>query len=135
MRIEKYFKEEIIKDFYMKQIKVDFMGYTYSNTKELSLHHIVPSRCGGETTYDNTCLLVRNTSHDYAHTIEAYEQKLYDYISKLILLEKQEGKISAKRLKEIREILLEFEYIYDGKINKKGKPIIKPEYKRERIKL
>ena len=74
----------------------DFMGYFFNNTKELTYHHIQPKNLGGKTTFDNGALLIRS-SHNYIHTIEDIDFKLFIELSQELKREHIDG-ITKERL-------------------------------------
>ena len=119
-------------DFKLNQLGYDFMGYYFDNRKELSYHHIKPTHSGGETTYDNGALLVRSTSHNYIHTIEEYDYKMFLMVTRLLFEEKYMGKVDTDILKEIDSILNCFESKYNGIYTKKGQPLVREEFTRRR---
>ena len=136
MKLEKYFRGEIIKDFYICELGIDFMGYTFEDPNELSYHHlIIPKREHGETSYENGAVLVRDTSHNYIHTIERYDWEVYESIKKEIIEQKNIGEISVENLKRIREYLEYFEEKYINTRTSKGNLIIPASYIRKRIEL
>lgn len=133
---------EMIKEFEIKKLGYDFMGYTFENINQLSFHHlVVPKRnCKAEGLGDgyifwNGAILRQNTAHDYLHTIERIDRELFLRITKYMIEENNNRKIDIDNLKRIREILLMFEDKYkDGK-NSNGKPLIKRKFITDRISL
>lgn len=126
----------MINEYKLKQLKFDFMGYTFDRTESLSFHHlIVPRRHGGPMTKQNGAILRQNTSHDYLHRIEGIDFDMFCAITSEMLDENIKGYLDIKNLKKIRDILLCFEREYSGTTTKKGKKIIKPEYIERRIVL
>lgn len=121
-------------DFNIDKKGYDFMGYEFFDRKELSYHHIQPRHYGGKTTYKNGSLLVRSTSHNYIHTIETFDFKLFIELSQELKLEHQDG-ITKEHLSNIRQILEFFEDKYECEYSKRGTPIIKEEFTRRRINL
>lgn len=119
-------------DFKLNQLGYDFMGYEFDSKKELSYHHIQPKHFGGQTTYDNGALLVRSTSHNYIHLIEEYDYKMFLMVSKLLIEEKNMGKVDIEILKEIDGILNCFEEKYERAYTKKGQPLVREEFTRRR---
>lgn len=121
-------------DFELDKKNYDFMGYLFNDKKELSYHHIQPRHYAGETTYENGSLLVRGTSHNYIHTIESIDFKIFLEISQELRKEHVEG-ITKERLIAIRQMLEFFEAKYEDQYTKKGLPIVKEEFTRRRIDL
>ena len=138
----KEIKKEMIKDFEINKLKFDFMGYTFSNTKELSFHHLlIPRRNSefyniGDGVYKwNGAILNQNTSHDYLHIIERLDYDLFLAITSELIDENLKGKIDIENLKKIRELLLFFEKEHKYDKTKKGNILIKREFLYRRIDL
>ena len=125
---------KLFNDFELYKLGYDFMGYTFDDKKQLSYHHIQPRHYKGKTTYKNGALLVRETSHNYIHTIETFDFKLFIELSQELKLEHQDG-ITKEHLLAIRDILEFFEYKFENQYTKRGLPIIKEDFVRRRIKL
>lgn len=121
-------------DFNIDKMGYDFMGYEFFDRKELSYHHIQPRHYSGKTTYENGSLLVRSTSHNYIHTIETFDFKLFIELSQELKLEHQDG-ITKEHLLAIRDMLEFFEHKFENQYTKRGLPIIKEDFVRRRIKL
>lgn len=127
---------EMVKTYRIKKLKYDFAGYFFTNTKELSFHHlIVPNRLSGEYKPYNGAILKQNTSHDYIHLIEKTDEEIYKLITDELVKENINGNINIENLKRIRCLLLYFEKTYSGITDKNGKPLIKEKYISERINL
>ena len=78
-------RERLYKEYNLEELGYDFMGYEFNSKKELSTHHIIPRRSGGQTKKDNLCILSRDTSHNYLHLIEDYDYKVFLQISKYLM--------------------------------------------------
>ena len=134
---------EMIKKFDIKKTKYDFMGYTFSNTEQLSFHHlIVPKRecksCGLGDGYLfwNGAILRQDTSHDYLHLIERVDRDAFLAITQEMVLQNKQGHLDIENLKRIRIILEQFEALYKGMpYGKDGKKLIKRKYITDRIDL
>lgn len=122
-------------DYKLDKNNYDFMGYLFDDKKELSYHHIQPRHYSGKTTYENGSLLVRNTSHNYIHTIESIDFKIFLELSQELKEIHNDKQITKERLIAIRQMLEFFESKYKGKCSKKGLPIIKEEFTRRRVEL
>lgn len=122
-------------DFELDKLEYDFMGYTFKDKKELSYHHIQPKQYKGKTTYENGAMLNRHTSHNYIHTIENIDFKLFIEISQILKDEHECKKITKEHLYDIRKILEFFEAKYEYQYTSKGLPVIKEEFVRRRIDL
>lgn len=127
--------ERIIEDFNLEGLGYDFMGYLFDSKKELSYHHIQPRHYKGKTTYENGAMLNRYTSHNYIHTIEEMDFKLFIELSQILKDEHAAKKITPDHIKEIYQLLNYFESKYDGQYTKRGNLIIKEEYVRRRVVL
>lgn len=125
-------KDRIYYDFGINKLGFDFMGYEFESKTDLTYHHIQPKHSGGQTTYNNGALLVRQTSHNYIHTIEEIDYKTFLMISKLLIKEKERGIVDIDLLKEIDYILCYFEDKYKETYTKKGTLVIKEEFVRRR---
>ena len=126
----------MIYNYNIKQLKHDFMGYTFKTTKDLSFHHlIIPKRQGGKEKLWNGSILVRDTAHDYLHRIENVDEEIFSLITSEMIDENIKGKLDIENLKKIRDLLEYFEKEHCGERTSKGYPLIKEEYIRRRIKL
>lgn len=127
---------DMINEFEMRKLKYDFLGYTFKVEKELSYHHlIIPNRKGGPITRWNGAILVMNTAHDYLHRIESRDEEIFYLITSEMIDENVKGKIDVENLRKIRDLLEYFEKEHCTDRTSKGKPLIKEEYIRRRIKL
>lgn len=126
-------KIKIYDKYNLDDLRYDFMGYYFNNIKELTYHHIQPKNLGGKTTFDNGALLIR-PSHNYIHTIEDIDFKLFIELSQELKREHKDG-ITKERLLVIRQILEFFEEKYKNSYARNGTPLIKEEYVRRRIDL
>ena len=134
---------EMIKLYNIKNLKYDFMGYTFDKLEDLSFHHlIIPRRdCKKECIENrgyliwNGAILNQNTSHNYLHLIERMDRELFLRITKYMIEENRNGKINIDNLKRIREILLYFEKEHKNERDRKGNLLIKRPYKNNRIDL
>lgn len=125
---------QMIRQYKLKKLGIDFMSYQYSD-RWASYHHlIVPKRLGGEETKQNGAVLMRNTAHDYLHKIELIDKEIFCYITQAMMVENQLGRLDEDSLKMINDLLTYFEREHCGDRNHNGKPIIKEEYVRKRIK-
>ena len=127
---------EMIKLYNLKKVGCDFMGYTFKSPNVLSFHHlIIPAREGGKEVIQNGAVLNGMTSHPYLHLIESKDEEIFYRITSEMIDENFKGKIDIENLKYIRDLLLYFEKEHEDDTTKKGKRLIKWEYKNERIKL
>ena len=106
---------------------MDWMGY--DNLENYSFHHLIKKCEGGEQTIRNGAVL-HQSSHSYLHTIEHYDLDKYIYINKILKdINNQLYMPTKEQLKQIRDVLIEFEKEYENKESSRGKTIIKGEYK------
>lgn len=127
-------KTKLYDNFKLQQLGVDFMGYEFDEKKDLTYHHIQPKNYGGETTYKNGALLIR-PSHNYIHTIEAFDFRLFLELSQELKKEHAQGEITRDRLVTIAQMLKYFETKYKDSYTRGGSPLIKDEFVRRRIIL
>ena len=130
----KFITEKMYKDFDMKHLGYDFMGYKFKYKDELSFHHTMIARrdctklnvpSEGYLEW-NGAILKQLTSHNYLHYIENKDYDRFLAITSELIDENIKGKIDKDNLIMIRDILLSFEREYTD---------IKEIYVRERIKL
>lgn len=130
----------MIKDFNIRKLGYDFMGYNVNRNSSLSFHHlIVPKRdcrkygLGEGYQYFNGCVLVQETSHDYLHLIQKYDEVTFERITLQMIEEKAKGYLDKKNLMQIKELLLDFEDRHKGLYTSKGKQLIKSSYISDRV--
>ena len=134
--------KKMVKEYELKKLGYDFMGYTFKNVNELSFHHLIVPRkdCKRKGLGDgyvkwNGAILNQDTAHNYLHTIERIDRELFLEITKEMVEENLRGEVNIENLKRIREMLLYFEAHYDDMYTGHGVKIIKPEYKEKRLVL
>ncbi len=125
----------MIERYALNKLKYDFMGYRFNDVQELSFHHLIIPRCVCKDLYPhagfldwNCALLVRNTSHDYLHTIEKYDYDRFAAISSEMIDENIKGYLDYENLKAIDDILYSFEMEYYNETTEKGKLIVPEEW-------
>lgn len=131
--------QEMIRNFKIMKLGIDFMGYKVHRKESLSFHHlIIPRRECHEYClkdgylYWNGAILNQRTSHEYLHLIESKDYDKFAYITSEMIDENIKGRIDEENLKRIDDVLTCFEKEYGNKTNKKGKYLIKREYIVER---
>ena len=125
----------MINEFKIREIGCDFMGYKLQKQDSLTFHHlIIPRRNGGKITRQNGAIIQR-TPHDYLHLIERIDYDTFCYLTSEMIDMNIKGYLDPENLANIQEILEDFEIRYEGKTGKKGKILIKEEYKNGRIEL
>lgn len=138
----KTIKEEMIRDYKLKKLGYDFMGYTFNNINELSFHHLIVAKKDSEAMGIgdgylkwNGAILKQSTSHDYLHLIQRLDEELFLRITYQMIEENANGRLDIENLKKIRDILLYFEKEHQFDRDKKGRVLIKREYIHNRIDL
>lgn len=128
--------------FELKKLKYDFMGYTFTNSNQLSFHHlIIPKKdckkagLGDGYLFWNGAILKQQTSHDYLHIIERLDRNTFLKITNIMIEENKNQKLDLQSLKAIRYLLLQFERQYKGITKKDGKKLIRLNYIKDRIPL
>lgn len=72
----------MIKEFKIKQIGYDFMGYSLQKNDIYTFHHlIIPNRNNGPVARWNGSILCGETSHQYLHLIETKDLEIFNYIT------------------------------------------------------
>lgn len=124
----------MIKEYNLKKLGYDFMGFRFKRPEELSFHHlIIPRReCRGIEAEGfvkwNGAILVQRTSHEYLHTIERYDRDRFEYITERMKLINENGQLDMDNLERIEMALRVFEREYRDFTNKDGKVLIKDIY-------
>lgn len=123
----------MINEFKILELGYDFMGYKISKNDHLTYHHlIIPKRNGGALTRQNGAIIQR-IPHDYLHLIERIDYDTFCYITSEMIDMNIKGFLSCQNIANIHSLLREFESKYDGHFSKKGKLLIKHQYKQGRI--
>lgn len=129
----------MIKEYEIKRLGYDFLGYTFKTTKELSFHHLIISHKNckllgiGEGYWkENGAILVQKTSHDYLHLIEAKDYDMFCYITSEMIDENIKGYLDTQNIRNIHALLSQFEREHCSDRGKKGRLLIKEEYTRRR---
>lgn len=124
--------KQLIKDFRLKELGYDFMGYGKQGDIYTAHHLLVPAREGGKLTWENTVVL-RENPHNYLHIIENKDFELFSVITSEMYDMKIKGYLDRENLYYIDDALSYFEMEHCGDTTKKGKPLIKDEYTRRKI--
>lgn len=133
---------EMVKQFELRKLGYDFMGYNIHHIDRVSFHHlIVPKRdCKARGFGDgyylwNGAILVQDTSHDYLHAIERVDREMFGAITQIMIQQNLNGKLDIESLRKIRDILILFEREHDRDTIGKGRRLIKTSYIQDRIRL
>lgn len=124
----------MIREFKIKELGYDFMGYHLNKDDVLTYHHlIIPKKEHGKITRENGAIIQR-VPHDYLHLIQSLDETAFYYLSSEMIDMNIKGYLDIDNIKNINEILCQFEYEHERDRNKKGKLLIKEEYKHRLLK-
>ena len=125
----------MIREFKIKEAGLDFMGYKLQKGDIYTAHHlIIPARNGGKLTRQNTSILCGGSSHPYLHLIENKDYDMFCYITSEMIDMNIKGYLDITNLRNIHDLLTQFEREHCSDRTCKGKTLIKDEYLR-RVKL
>ena len=126
--------KEMYKEFKIKKLGYDFMGYPEQRKDLITFHHlIIPYRHCKEQGLGEGYLrwngaILYTTPHEYLHLIEAKDYEIFLAITSEMVDENVKGFIDQQNLRYIDDCLTYFEREYSGKTTSKGKPLIKEQY-------
>jgi len=119
----------MIREFKIKELGYDFMGYSLGKKDIYNFHHlIIPNRSGGPIARWNGAILCGKSSHPYLHVIESRDFDMFAYITSEMIDMNIKGKLDIENLKRIRDVLIQFEREHCSDRTNKGKILIKNEY-------
>ena len=126
----------LINDFKIRELGYDFMGFSFDKKSILSFHHLILSKeyckkahLGTGYWYFNGVILCQETSHEYLHLIQRYDDNdLFRYITSEMIDMKVKGYLDKKNLIAIGQILDYFEYQHIEDKTDKGHYLIKEKY-------
>ena len=125
----------LIREFKLKEVGFDFMGYHLNAGDKYTFHHLVIARrFGGPYARWNGAILCGNTSHPYLHTIEEYDHDMFYYLTSEMVDINFKGYLDVENLRKINNLLCQFEREHCSDRVHNGKYLIKEEYTR-RIKI
>lgn len=130
----------MINEFKLKELGIDFMGYKVQREESLTFHHlIVPHRdCHkhglGEGYVRWNGAILGSIPHQYLHVIENKDYDTFCYITSEMIDMNIKGYLDIENLRNIHSLLEQFEAEHSGETTRKGKVLIKPEYK-NRVKV
>ena len=120
--------KSMIKEFKLRELGFDFMGYRLQKGDIYTFHHlIVPNREGGPYARWNGAILF-STPHQYLHVIENKDNDRFYYISSELIDINIKGCVDIENIRAIDDVLCSFENEYCGSTTSKGKNLIKEEY-------
>ena len=124
----------MVKEFNLKKLGCDFMGFRLNRGDIYTYHHlIVPHRhckemgLGDGYTRQNGAILF-TTSHEYLHLIESKDEEIFNLITSEMIDENIKGYLDIYNLIKINDLLNCFEREHEYDRSKKGKILIKREY-------
>lgn len=124
----------MIKEFNIKKLGYDFMGFRLNKGDIATFHHlIVPHRhCKekglGEGYIRQNGAILFTTSHEYLHRIEIADEEIFNLITSEMIDENIKARLDIYNLKKIEELLRYFERERGNDRLKNGKRLIKQEY-------
>lgn len=122
------------KEFKIKKLGYDFMGYQEQQKDLITFHHlIIPHRHCKEQGLGEGYLrwngaILYTTPHEYLHLIEAKDYEIFLAITSELIDENVKGFIDQQNLRYIDDCLTYFESEHCSDRSKKGKPLIKEQY-------
>lgn len=120
----------MIDEFKIKELGYDFMGYHLNKGDIYTFHHlIVPNRNGGPYARWNGAILF-STPHQYLHVIENKDYDMFAYLTSEMIDMNIKGYLDMQNLRNINDVLCQFEREHCSDRSKKGKILIKEEYTR-----
>lgn len=123
----------MIKEFKIEKLNYDFMGYSLQKNDIYTFHHlIIPNRNGGPYARWNGAILCGKSSHPYLHVIEEKDYDMFCYLTSEMIDMNQLGRLDINNLRNINELLKQFEREHCSDRTKKGKILIKEEYLRRK---
>lgn len=121
----------MINDYKIKKLGYDFMGYSLQKNDIYTFHHlIIPNRDHGVMERWNGAILCGETSHPYLHLIESKDLDMFSYITSEMIDMNIKGYLDIDNIKRIYQVLEQFEREHENDRTKKGKYLIKDEYKK-----
>lgn len=119
----------MIREFNIKQLDYDFMGYSLQKGDIYTFHHLLlANRENGPYERWNGAILCGNSSHPYLHLIEAKDYDMFCYITSEMVDMNVKGYLDTENLRNIDDILSQFEREHCSDRGKKKKLLIKEEY-------
>lgn len=124
----------MIKEFKIYELGFDFMGYHLNKNDVLTYHHlIVPKRNNGAMSRANGSIIQR-IPHDYLHLIQNLDNDMFCYITSEMIDMNIKGFLDSCNIRNINDVLCQFEREHCSDRNSKGKLLIKDEYTRRILK-
>lgn len=119
----------MIKEYKIRQLGYDFMGYKLKRGDIYSFHHLIVSKSkGGPYEPWNGAVLCESTSHTYLHVIEWKNYDMFCAITSEMIDMNVRGHLDTSNIKRIDDILTRFEIEYCSAVTLTGKQLIREEY-------
>ena len=132
--------KDMIKIYKIDKLGYDFLGYSLQKNDIHNFHHLIIAHkdckkigLGEGYLRWNGAILSNQTSHPYLHLIEAKDYDMFCYITSEMIDMNIKGYLDIDNLKRINDVLKQFEKEHENDRSKKGKILVKEEYKRRVI--
>ena len=128
--------KDMIRIYRIKELNMDFMGFSLEKGDIYTYHHnTIARRNGGLETIRNGAILCGKSSHPCLHLIEAKDYDMFLAITSEMIDQNFKGYLDRENLLRIRDILEQFEREHCSDRGKKGNLLIKDSYLRRVRKL
>lgn len=119
----------MVKEYNIKQVGYDFMGYKLKKGDIYSFHHLIVSKSkGGPYAPWNGAVLCESTAHTYLHVIEWKDYDMFCAITSEMIDMNVQGYLSYPNISRINDVLNQFEIEYCSAVTLTGKKLIKEDY-------
>lgn len=119
----------MIREFNIKKLGYDFMGYKLQKNDIYTFHHlIIPNRNGGPIERWNGAVLCGKSSHPYLHLIEHEDYDMFAYITSEMIDMNIKGCLDPQNIRNIHDVLDQFEREHCSDVNRSGRKLIKDIY-------
>lgn len=113
---------------------IGWMGYKVTRDNPYTYHHLQKKEHHGKETLNNGAIIT-DVAHRYLNIIESRDKELYNYINMVLQQINEQGFTALDRqLLAIDYFLKQFEKEHEKDRSKKGKVLIKEEYKKRYLK-
>lgn len=124
----------MIKEFKIYELGYDFLGYKLNKDDILTYHHlIIPKKEHGKITRENGAIIQR-IPHDYLHLIQSKDEDIFYYLTSEMIDMNIKGFLDSCNIRNINDVLCQFEREHCSDRSKKGKLLIKEEYTKRLLK-
>lgn len=119
----------MIKEYKIKQLGYDFMGYKLKKGDKHTFHHLIIPKCkGGPYAVWNGAILCESTAHTYLHVIEWKDYDMFCAITSAMIDMNVQGYLDKTNIRRINDVLSQFEIEYCSAVTLTGKQLIREEY-------